>query len=96
MWKLVWLDDAIDDLKKLRTFISKDNPDAAKRAAEAILGAANLLLTAPAMGKPIPSLSSYRDFYTRFGAGGYVIRYRVELETIYIIHIRHYRETDFR
>lgn len=93
MRKLVWLDSAVNDVARLRKFIVKENPDAAKRAAQAIKDVANRLMEAPLIGKPAKDLIEYRDLFARFGAGGYVIRYRVYLDTIYIIHVRHYRET---
>lgn len=96
MRKLVWLDSAVNDVVKLREFIVKENPYAAKRAAESIKDAAKRLIEPPSLGKPIKDLTEYRDLLARFGAGGYVIRYRVHLDTIYLVHIRHYREADFK
>jgi plasmid stabilization system protein ParE len=93
---IVWLDSAVNDVIRLREFIAKDNPTAAKKAAQAIKEAAQRLLETPSIGKPVEDLPQYRDLLTRFGAGGYVVRYRIHAETIYIIHIRHYRETDFK
>jgi len=96
MREIVWLDSAVNDVVRLREFIAKENPTAAKKAAQAIKEAAQRLLEAPSIGKPVKDLPHYRDLLTRFGAGGYVVRYRVHAETIYIVHIRHYRETDFK
>ncbi len=50
----------------------------------------------PAIGKPIEDLPQYRDLFIRFGAAGYVLRYRIHLDSIYIVHIQHYREVDFQ
>lgn len=96
MRKLVWLNSAVDDIARLREFLTKENPDAAKRAAVAIKNAVQRLIETPSIGKPVKELSDYRDLLIRFGAGGYVIRYRIYLDTLYIVHARHYRETDFR
>ena|SRR3990167_2851091 len=96
MREIVWLDSAVNDVVRLRKFIAAENPSAAKKAAAAIKVAAALLIKTPAIGKPVPDLSPYRDLLTRFGAGGYVIRYRVYLDTVYIVHVRHYRENDFK
>ncbi len=95
MRELVWLESAVDDVAKLRAFITKENPDAAKRAAEAIKEATQRLIDFPTIGKPVKDLSPYRDLLIRFGASGYVLRYRMYLENIYIVHVRHYRELDF-
>ena len=95
MREIVWLDSAVNDVVRLREFIAKENPSAAKKAAEAIKDSAPRLIEAPSIGKPVKDLPQYRDLLTRFGAGGYVLRYRVHSETVYIVHIRHYREADF-
>lgn len=96
MREIIWLDSSLDDMVRLRTFIGKENLLAAQKAAKAIKEAANRLIAAPLIGKPVTDLAPYRDLLTRFGAGGYVLRYRIEAETIYIVHIRHYREDDFK
>ena len=92
MREIVWLDSAVNDVVRLREFIAKENPVAAKKAAEAIKSATTLLMETPAIGKPVQNLLPYRDLLTRFGAGGYVIRYHLLADTIYIVHVRHYRE----
>ncbi|EKD53906.1 MAG: plasmid stabilization system protein [uncultured bacterium] len=96
MREIVWLDSAVNDVVRLREFVAKENPSAAKKAAEATKDAAQRLIEAPLIGKPVKDLPQFRDLLTRFGAGGYVLRYRVHAETIYIVHIRHYREADFK
>jgi toxin ParE1/3/4 len=96
MREIVWLNSAVNDVVRLREFIAKENPNAARKAAESIQDAANRLMETPSIGKPVNDLPQYRELFTRFGAGGYLIRYRVHAETIYIVHIRHYRETDFK
>ncbi len=95
MWKLVWLDSAVNDVLRLRKFIAKENPAAAQRAAEVIKGAVTRLIETPSIGKPIQDLPEYRDLLVRFGAAGYVMRYRIYLDTIYVVHVRHYREVDW-
>lgn len=96
MREIIWLDSAVNDLTRLRRFIAEKNQSAAKRAAEAIQMAAKLLVQNPLIGKPVSNLAFYRDLPTRFGVGGYIIRYRVYHDTIYIVHVRHYRENDFK
>ncbi len=95
MREIIWLDSAVNDVVRLKDFIAKENPHAAKRAAQAIQEAAKRLMEAPSMGQPVKDIPEYRDLLTRFGVGGYVLRYRVHAKTIYIVHIRHYREADF-
>jgi len=96
MREIVWLDSAVNDIVRLREFITNENPAAAKKAAEAIKEATKRLIEAPSIGKPVKDLPQYRDLLTRFGAAGYVVRYRAHAEIVYIVHIRHYREIDFK
>ncbi len=96
MREIIWLESAVNDVVRLREFITKENATAAKKAAQAIKEATQCLIKTPSIGKPVKDLVQYRDLFTRFGAGGYIIRYRVHAETIYIVHVRHYREFDFK
>lgn len=96
MRKLVWLNSAVNDVVRLKEFIVQENPGAAQRAANAIKEAAQRLQNQPAIGKPVQDLPHYRDLFIRFGAGGYILRYRIHLDTVYVVHIRHYREADFK
>lgn|SRR3990167_2145756 len=96
MREIIWLDSAVKDLVRLRKFIAKENQVAAKKAAKTIQEAIQYLGESPLIGKPIEDLLQYKDLLIRFGAGGYVVRYRFQAETIYIVHIRHYRENNFK
>lgn len=96
MLNITWASGAINDLARLRRFIAKENPEAAERAARAIIDTVNRLTHHPQIGKPIPDLLEYRDWLIRFGSGGYVLRYRVHEENLFILHIRHYREKSFQ
>lgn len=95
MQKIVWLDSAVEDMVRLRKVIAVHNPTAAKKAAEIIKQAATTLEKLPNTGKPVINLPDYRDLYIKFGAAGYVMRYRIYDDNVYIVHIRHYRESQF-
>jgi addiction module RelE/StbE family toxin len=96
MREVIWANSAVNDLERLREFIAKENQEAAKRAAETIKQSVQQLLSLPNIGKPVADLFGYRDLTIRFGAAGYILRYRVYDNTIYVLHIRHYREEDFK
>jgi plasmid stabilization system protein ParE len=96
MRRVVWLDSAINDLIRLKEFLAEKNHEAAKRAAEKIKKIISQLIETPSIGKPVKDLISYRDLYIRFGAAGYVLRYRIYDNLIYIVCIRHYRELEFK
>jgi plasmid stabilization system protein ParE len=89
MRRVVWLDSAVNDVVRLREFI------AANKAAQTIKRTINSLINLPNTGKPIFDLPNYRDLHIRFGAAGYVVRYKVHQNDLYIVHVKHYRELGF-
>ena len=93
-YQIKWLPDASRDVARLREFIKKDNPVAAKKAGQRILGAVKILIKNPEAGMPSPDedCELFRDLYAPFGQGGYTIRYRIQQHTIVITRVWHSRE----
>ena len=94
-YKIEWLPEATKDVARLREFIKKENPRAAKNAGLRILAAVNLLTKNPEAGMPSPDegCEEFRDLYAPFGKGGYTIRYRVkQQQIIVIVRVWHSRE----
>lgn len=86
--KLVYTDEAIEDLKRLREFIAVHNPSAAARIAAELVGKIELLPDFPKMGIPVemaPMPDSIRDMVF----GKYVVRYSVHTTAIIILRIWH-------
>ncbi|WP_416137734.1 type II toxin-antitoxin system RelE/ParE family toxin [Halomonas sp. HK25] len=86
--KLVYTDEAIDDLKRLREFVAVHNPSAAARIATELVGKIELLPDFPEMGTPVemaPVPDSVRDMVF----GKYVVRYSVHASAIIILRIWH-------
>lgn len=80
----------------MRDFLRPKNPGAAKRAAESIRQGVQALGTHPRMGRLVEDLpEQYREWPIDFGDGGYVVRYRVEGDTITILAVRHQREAGY-
>jgi len=73
----------------LRQFIAEHNKEAVARAARLILDAANNLKTHPLLGRPVEEMPEYHDLVIPFGSAGYILRYRIEGEIIFILGIRH-------
>ena len=92
---VVWLTSAVEDLRRLRKFIQEHHPKAASQAANKLQEAAKTLSEYPSLGKPVIDLPEYRELGIRFGVGGYLLRYRVHTEKVYVVHLRHYRESPF-
>lgn len=86
--KLVYTDEAIRDLVRLRQFIATHSPQAAARIAAELIGKIELLADFPKMGMPVelaPESDSVRDMIF----GRYVVRYSLHTGTIIILRIWH-------
>jgi len=93
-YQIEWLFDAIKDVARLREFIKKENPFAAKKAGRRILDATNLLSKNPEAGMPSQDedCEEFRDLYAPFGQGGYTVRYRIKQQSVIIVRVWHSRE----
>ncbi|MYL23506.1 type II toxin-antitoxin system RelE/ParE family toxin [Vreelandella massiliensis] len=90
--KLVYTDEAIADLHRLREFIATHNPTAASRIATELVGKIALLPDFPKMGAPVemaPVPDSVRDMVF----GQYVIRYSVHASAIIVLRVWHELES---
>ena len=88
---LKWLPGAIDDLERLHSFLARLSPDAAARAAAAVLSGADELAAHPRAGRSLGD--GRREWLVPFGAGAYVLRYRLDPEdTIVVLRVWHARE----
>lgn len=86
--KLVYTDEAIDDLKRIREFIAVQNPSMAARIASELVGKIELLPDFPKMGTPVemaPVPDSVRDMVF----GKYVVRYSVHASAIIVLRVWH-------
>jgi plasmid stabilization system protein ParE len=84
--------DAVDDVERLRSFLDRNNPDAARRALALIWTAIDRLQEFPDLGMPTDDID-IRQVVVRFGASGYIIRYAaLEDGNILITRIWHGRE----
>ncbi|MFN3580807.1 MAG: type II toxin-antitoxin system RelE/ParE family toxin [Pseudomonas sp.] len=86
--KLVYTDEAIEDLRRLREFIAVHNPSAAGSIAAELIRRIELLSDLPGMGTPVelaPIPDSIRDMVF----GKYVVRYSVHVSAIIILRIWH-------
>jgi plasmid stabilization system protein ParE len=92
MSEVIWLPEAVEDLKRLRDFLTDKNPDAAKRAAQTILNGAKTLAEFPEIGRPMNDGTERRELFEAFGSGGYVLRYILDDKTVVIIRVWHSKE----
>lgn len=84
--KLVYTDEAVDDLKPIWEFIAVHNPTAATQTASELVGKIELLPDFPKMGTPVeiaPVPDSIRDMI--FGKS--VVRYSAHASAIIILRV---------
>lgn len=91
--KLVYTDEAITDLKRLREFIAVHNPAAAARVAEEMVSKIEMLPDFPKLGVSVelaPVPEKIRDIVF----GKYIVRYSVHESAIIVLRIWHGLEGD--
>ena len=81
-----WLDQAVEDLKALRTYIARDNPSAAADIARRIRDAVKILGDYPAAGRAgrVPNTRELDVAGT-----AYILPYRVRAESVEILRVLH-------
>jgi toxin ParE1/3/4 len=72
--------NALQDVERLRTFLDRANPGAARRALTQIWTAIEKLQSFPAMGAPTGD-ADVRQLVIRFGVSGYIVRYVIVPDT---------------
>jgi len=90
--RLIWLPEAVDDLERVLDHLKPHGSKPTQRAARCLREAADLLQQFPEAGRPLPDLAPFRDLAVPFGAGAYVIRYRLRDDVVVIVRIWHSRE----
>ena len=85
--------DAVLDVERVRGFLDRQNPDAAKRALAAIWRALEQVQVFPKMGTPTADID-IRQIVVHFGSSGYIVRYTVLPESgdILVTRLWHGRE----
>jgi plasmid stabilization system protein ParE len=95
MAQVVYSRNAASNLERLHRFLAEKNPDAAARAVNVIVDRLGPLAHSPLLGPVDPDRPDTRQLFIRFGAAGYVARYRVHDETVTVLAIRHMREAGY-
>jgi toxin ParE1/3/4 len=89
--RLVYSQEAVADLARLRAFIASNDPTAAARIAADLVARINGLCAFPEMGRSVsqaPEPDSIRDFIF----SKYVVRYAVRGAAVVILRIWHHHE----
>ena len=86
--KLQFTHSAQRDLIRLREFIAIKNPQAAKRISQRLKQSIQRLTDQPEIGVGVEEMTGVRDLIS----GGYLVRYAVLGNDIYILRIWHGKE----
>ncbi|MBK7006220.1 MAG: type II toxin-antitoxin system RelE/ParE family toxin [Burkholderiales bacterium] len=96
MSRLIWSQLALLDVQRLYRFLAPKNLDAAKRAVKAIRQGVKVLGQQPGIGRPVEDMpEEFREWIIDFGESGYVARYRIDVDAVTILAVRHQKEVDF-
>ena len=81
-----WLDQAVEDLKTVRTYIARDNPSAAADIAQRIRDAVNILGDYSAAGRA-GRVPNTRELVV--AGTPYILPYRVRAGSVEILRVLH-------
>ena len=96
MPRLIWTPEALLDVHRLYRFLALKNIDAAKRAVKAIRQGVKVLQMQSGIGRPIDDMpDEFREWIIDFGDSGYIARYRIDLDVVTILAVRHQKEVGY-
>jgi toxin ParE1/3/4 len=84
--RIVWRRQALADLAALQAYIAKDDPQAAKRIAQRIVGAVEGLAYLPSLGRP-GRVEGTRELVV--ARTPYIVPYRVKADEAQILRVYH-------
>lgn len=90
--RLIYSEEAVADLARLREFIATHDPSAASRIAADLIVRVEHLCTFPEMGRSVaqaPDPETVRDFIF----GKYAVRYTVHGDALVVLRIWHHHES---
>jgi len=96
--RVIITEGAAQGLECCRQFLAEQNPQAAKRAGQAIERQFLQLETNPNIGRPLNDLPELRELVVEFGDSGYMALYRhqQEKDTVYVLAFRHQKEAGYQ
>ncbi len=86
--KLVFTEQAVGDVSRLREFIAEKNPIAAQRISAQLIDHIQRLVDQPQIGHSLEALPGVREWVAR----DYVVHYVVTADTLTVLQIWHGKE----
>jgi len=91
MAQIIYTQDAVADLHRLREFIADNPPPAAQRIAQELLRRIRQLQHMPMMGRPVAAAPD-PDIIRDMVFGNYTVRYAIHGQMLTILRIWHHLE----
>lgn len=96
MSRLIWTPGALKGLEQAYLFLDEKDEEAAVKALDAIDSGSLLLERFPEAGRPAEDLEpEHRELLIPFGGSGCVLLYRIEDTFVYILALRHQKESGY-
>ena len=93
MPRLIWSPSAPRDVQGLHRFLAQQNPDAAKRAVEAIRAGVIVIARPPEIERPAEEMEpEYREWLINFGDSGYLALDHFDGQTAVMLAVRHQKD----
>lgn len=93
MPRIIYTQRALEDLVRLREFLQGKSSDAADKAKATLVQSLASIRNFPESHKPVLDMPFHRELVIKFGARGYVARYRYERGgDVVVLLVRHQRE----
>ncbi len=94
MPRLIWTQKAFQDLTRIHDFLAVKDTEAALRAVRTINNETLILRQFPEAGRPKHDLEpEHRELLVPFGVSGYVVLYCVQEDSVFILTVRHQKES---
>ena len=95
--RVIVTEGAVQGLERCRQFLADKNPQAARRAGQAIEHQFLLMETAQNSGRPLPDLAELRELVIGSGDSGYGALYRYDqaVDAVYVLAFRHQKEAGY-
>ncbi len=87
MAKIIWTNNALQDLEEIAEFIEKDSPQYAKVTIRALYNYTKILKDQPKLGRIVPEIESVE--FRELIRGNYRIIYQESTESIFILTVHH-------
>ena len=87
MVKIIWTDNALQDLEDIAEFIEKDSQHYARVTIQGLYRHTKILYDQPKLGRMVPEAGS--ENFRELIRGNYRIIYKLSADSVYILTIHH-------